>query len=156
MKPFRFRLVTLLRLRVSARDRRRAHLAQAYEAEDVLQRRKGELAGEVVGVDRHSRAAAGAGPIEVDALVTAQRYKAILRAESKLLGEQSATVAEEIERRREPLVAADRDVKVLKKLREKHRERHRKEENRQEVKMLDEIAGRVLAGETNQQREEMI
>ena len=51
MKPFRFRLATLLRLRVAARDRRRAHLAQAYEAEDVLQQRQGELADEVVGVE---------------------------------------------------------------------------------------------------------
>ncbi|MCH8923852.1 MAG: flagellar export protein FliJ [Planctomycetes bacterium] len=156
MKPFRFRLATLLRLREAARDRRRAHLAQAYEADDVLRGRMGELADEVVEVDRHSRQAAVAGPIEADALVVAQRYKMILQAERKLLGGQSETVAEEIERRREVLVAADRDVKVLEKLREKHRERHQKEENRQEVNLLDEVAGRMALDGITDSREEMI
>lgn len=156
MKTFRFRLATLMRLREAARDRRRANLAQAFEADDVLQRRQEELADDAMEVDRHARGAADLGSIQVDTLVTAQRYKMILQAESKLLSQQSVSVSEEIERRREALVVADRDVRVLEKLREKHQERHRKEEHRQEVKMLDEIAGRVFAGETAYEREEII
>jgi len=156
MKTFRFRLATLLRLREAARDRRRANLAQAFEADEVLQRRQEELADDAMEVDRHARSAADLGPIQVDTLVTAQRYKMILQAESKLLSEQSVSVSEEIERRREALVVADRDVRVLVKLREKHQERHRKEEHRQEVNWLDEIAGRVVSGEAASEREEII
>ena len=40
------------------------------------------------------------------------------------------------------LVVADRDVRVLEKLREKQARRHRLEEDRQEAKRLDEVAGR--------------
>jgi flagellar export protein FliJ len=49
-------------------------------------------------------------------------------------------VGAEIERRREVLVEADRDVRVLEKLREKQTERHRYEENRREIRQLDEVA----------------
>ncbi|MCH7872679.1 MAG: hypothetical protein IID33_13360, partial [Planctomycetes bacterium] len=129
MKPFRFRLATLLRLREAARDRHRANLAQAFEADDVLQQRRTQLADEVGHLERRNRTAGSAGPIEVDALIAAQRYTMILQAEDRMIAQQREVVAEEIERRRQQLVAADRDLKVLEKLREKHLLRHRKEQD---------------------------
>ena len=56
-------------------------------------------------------------------------------------------MAEEIERRRQTLVQANRDVRVLEKLREKQAGRHRQEEDRRETKVLDEVAGRQVARE---------
>jgi flagellar export protein FliJ len=50
-------------------------------------------------------------------------------------------------RRREALVAADREVRTLEKLRESQHERFRREEETRETKRLDEVAGRRAAGE---------
>ncbi len=49
-------------------------------------------------------------------------------------------MATEIERRRQALVEADREVRVLEKLRERQAEQHRREEDLQEAKRLDEVA----------------
>ena len=49
-------------------------------------------------------------------------------------------MAAEIDRRRRALLAADRDVKVLEKLRERRLVQHRLEEERQLAKQLDEAA----------------
>jgi flagellar export protein FliJ len=47
-----------------------------------------------------------------------------------------------MEHRRVALAEANREVRVLEKLRDRQHERHRQEENRQEIKELDEVAGR--------------
>ena len=51
----------------------------------------------------------------------------------------------EVERRRLALVEADRDVRVLEKLRERQRERHQAAAALEDVKALDEIALRTHA-----------
>ena len=48
-------------------------------------------------------------------------------------------MAAEIERRRQALVEADREVRVLEKLRERQLEQHRREEELRETKRLDEV-----------------
>jgi len=45
-----------------------------------------------------------------------------------------------VHKRREAVVAADREVRVLEKLRDSQHERHRDEETKQEAKRLDEMA----------------
>jgi len=52
-------------------------------------------------------------------------------------------LAEEIERRRQALVAADREVRLLEKFREKLQLRHRQEEAVADMKELDDLAGRM-------------
>ena len=74
-----------------------------------------------------------------------QRYEVTLRAYEKQALEQRKRVAAEIERRREALLAANRDVRVLEKLREHQLQRHRDDENRRDIKRLDEIAGQRAA-----------
>ena len=49
-------------------------------------------------------------------------------------------MAAEIERRRQALVEADREVRVLEKLRQRQAEQHRREEELREAKRLDEVA----------------
>jgi flagellar export protein FliJ len=60
---------------------------------------------------------------------------------------QRARVAEELERRRETLVEADREVKVLEKLKAARRAEYDQAERRAEVKRLDEAAGRIRSEE---------
>lgn len=140
MRRFRFRLATLLRLREATRDQRRVELAEAYRVDDLLQDGLDRLGQELSRLKAECRQAAGPGRVDVDRLVEAQRYEVTLKARQGQLTRQREAVAEEIERRRQALVEAKRDVHVLEKLREKQARRHQYEENRQEIKQLDETA----------------
>jgi len=141
MAKFQFRLATLLKLREATRDERRAELAQAYQADAFLEQQQDRLQRELAGLVLQSRKVAGPGTLDVDQLLQTQRYELFLRARQSQLADQRGTVAEEIERRRQILVEADREVRVLEKLRQRQLERHREEEGRREMKILDEVAG---------------
>jgi len=147
MAKFKFRLATLLRLREAARDQRREALAAAYRAEDLLREQLGRVAREVGWLRGQCRRVAAPGTVDVDQLVEAQRYEVVLKARQKQLEGQREQIRAEIERRRQALVVANRNVRVLEKLRENQARRHREAENRQEIKQLDEAAGLLAARE---------
>ena len=73
-------------------------------------------------------------------LLEAQRYQLALEAQARLLAEQAARLAEEVEVRRQAVVEADREVRVLDKLRERRLAQHHSAELAAEAKRLDEIA----------------
>jgi flagellar protein FliJ len=89
--------------------------------------------------------AAMVGALDVDQLLDSHRYEMVLAAQLKFIADQHAKLAVEIEKRRQALVAADREVRVLEKLRENLRERHRQEEQHVEMKQIDEVAGRMFS-----------
>ncbi|HEY4760328.1 MAG TPA: flagellar export protein FliJ, partial [Thermoguttaceae bacterium] len=140
MAKFKFRLATLLKLREATRDERRAELAQAYRADDVLRGHLDEVHTELQALRDQCRKVAGPGTIDIDRLIEAQRYELILKVQQRHLNEQRQRLAAEIERRRVALLAANREVRVLEKLREQQSQRHRQEENRLDIKRLDEVA----------------
>lgn len=140
MSKFKFRLAALLRLREATRDERRAALAEAYRVDDVLRQRLDGVAGELNGLKIAWRQAAGPGIVDVDRLVESQRYELALRSRQAELERQRENVAAEIQRRRQALIEADREVRVLEKLRERQAEQHRREEERRDAKSLDEVA----------------
>jgi flagellar protein FliJ len=140
MGKFKFRLATLLRLREATRDERRAALADAYRVDELLGQRLKDLAREIDGLKGLCRRMAGPGSVDVDRLVEAQRYDAALRIQNTQLMRQRASVAAEIQRRRLALLEADRDVRVLEKLRDKQGDNYRRDQERQDVKRLDEVA----------------
>jgi flagellar protein FliJ len=140
MSHFEFRLSTLLKLRERARDERRTALAEAFKVDDVLRVRLGGVEEELERMRNLCRTSAGPGRINVDRLVEAQRYELTLRSQQMQLRRQRETVAAEIERRRQALIEADREVRVLEKLRDRQAEEHRQEEQRRDVKRLDEVA----------------
>lgn len=143
MATFKFRLATLLRLREETRDQRRAELAEAYHADDLLRQQIQEADEAISELLDQCRKAAGPGVVDIDRLVAAGRYELTLRAQQKELAGQRERVVAEIQRRRQTLVEANREVRVLEKLREKQARRYREKENRLEVKRLDEVAGRT-------------
>ena len=140
MSMFRFRLSPVLRVREAARDERRAALAEAYRVDDLLRRRLEAVAVELGGLLGVSRLAARPGSVDVDRLVETQRYTAALRSQAALVLRQREDVTAEIQRRRQALLEADREVRVLEKLRQRQAERHRADEDRREAKRLDEVA----------------
>jgi flagellar FliJ protein len=147
MSRFKFRLQTLLRLRDAVRDERRAELAQAYQADEILQGRRRQIEDELARLRDLSRAAALPGAVDVDRLLDARRYELVLRSQQQVAEQQQRALGVEIDRRRQVLVEANREVRVLETLRDKQQDRHRQEEARQETKRLDEAAARRPGGE---------
>jgi flagellar FliJ protein len=143
MGRFEFRFETLLKLRYADRRQRRMELAQALQAEWILDRQIAELAAEEMETRNRCCAAAGPGRVDVDELLDIHRYTAILKARAELLRDQQARLRAEIDRRRQILVEADRQARLLEKLKERQLEQHRADESRREVKELDEIAQRT-------------
>lgn len=137
---FRFRLQTVLRLRIAQRDERRGELAKAMRAADILREQREQLAVELADNQRQARALAEPGQANIDRIMHVHRYEAILRGSIVQLAAQEAQVAGEIERRRQALTEADRQVKVLEKLAERQRGEYERQEQRQEMKQIDEAA----------------
>ena len=144
---FQFRLQTLLRLREAARDERREQLAEVMRIDDALRKQLAELEG----LQSEARALQRlvVGRVDVDRLLEAQRYEAVVALEILHVERQRAAVAEEMNKRREALVEADREFRVLEKLREKRLQEHGTEALAQEMKVLDEAAGRMKREEVD-------
>lgn len=142
MRKFKFRLNTLLRLRELTRDERRGQLAEAYQADEIIADSQHKIQRELDDIQTRGRRAVAPGAIDIDRLLESQRYEVVLGAQKKHASEQRQKVREEIQRRTDFLVEANRQVRVLEELREKQLQRHRQEQDRQEVKLLDEVAGR--------------
>jgi flagellar protein FliJ len=140
MSNFRFRLETLLRLRRAQRDQRRADLAKAIRAEEMLRAQDRSVAQQQNQAAQRGRQLKSPGAADVDALLHAHRYELVLTAQRRQLATQIAQVQAEAERRRQLLVEADRELRVLEKLRERQAVAHRLKETRLEAKQLDEIA----------------
>jgi flagellar protein FliJ len=137
---FSFRLQTLLRLRLAARDERRADLAKALRAEELLQKQQVALQGEQAEMANRARQLKGPGTGDVEALLHTHRYEIVLGSRLRLLAAQMAEVAAETERRRLALVEADRQVRMLEKLRERKAADYRHDQERREAKQFDEQA----------------
>jgi flagellar FliJ protein len=144
MSAFRFRLQSVLRQRSALRDERRGQLAEALRLRAELDERISRLNRELAELRGHCQREAVVGIVRVDNLVDAQRYESHLRGEQASLDLQRQAVTREVERRRAVLVEADRDLRVLEKLREARQTRHVDDERRREAASFDELA-RLLA-----------
>ena len=142
MGNFRFRLAAVLKVREAERQQRRLELAQAYEADRVLQQQVDSLASELARIKQQSRQAAAPGQVNVDKLLELQRYTLHVAAQTNSIQLQQSTIREEIERRRRALVEADRQVRMLENLREKQHTVYRQEQFKIEQKALDEVGER--------------
>jgi flagellar FliJ protein len=145
MAVFQFRLATLLRLREAERDERRMQLADAFQAEQIIRQHIDELDEGIRAHKELGRKASMPGKISVDNIMEAQRYEYQLFAERTVAEQRRQSILEEIERRRDRLAAADREVRILEKLRETKQDQFRAEELKKEQFAFDELAGRVAA-----------
>lgn len=143
MATFRFRLATLLRLREAARDEKRAQLADAYRAMQILDDRLRETDEEIAAARGAAQVAASIGAVDVDYFMNAHRYEVILKAQRQGIELQQKQIGAEVERRRLALVEADRQVRVLEKLREKKLQDHEHREARRDMRLMDELASRA-------------
>ncbi len=140
MPQFRFRLETLLRMRIAERDQRRSDLAKALRAEEVLRNEERQLATEQTQLALEARRQKSPGAANVDRLLQTHRYEMVLAARGRQLATQLSEVAAESERRRLALVEADRQVRILEKLRERQGLAHRVRQEQLQTKQFDELA----------------
>jgi flagellar export protein FliJ len=140
MPKYRFRLETLRKVREARRAQQRAALAEAFRAEQVLASNRAELEAEAATLREVRRSAAAGRYLDVTRMLEAQRYELLLKARGQELAKQAALLAAETERRRQALVEADREVRVLELLDERKRREHDRRKQRIEVKQLDEVA----------------
>jgi flagellar FliJ protein len=146
MKKFQFRLDSLVRLREAARDERRSQLAEAMRIQASLESDMQQLRARLHEARQMHTAQQGA--VDIDRLLVAERYEMVLLLEKHNLEQQQASMNAEVEKRRQALVWADQDVRVLEKLRETQFQRWRAGSERDALEHLDEIAGRLRPQET--------
>lgn len=140
MPAFRFRLATLLKLRETTRDERRSQLAEALRIETLIDDQLEQVEQTLARLLVDRAKSSSPGPVNVDWLLDAQRYELALRTKERDFRQQLQSVRLEVERRRQTLAEADREVRVLEKLRESQHERHIADERRDDQKVMDEIA----------------
>ena len=140
MAKYKFRLNTLQKVREAHRDQQRGSLAEAFRAEQVLAENRAQLTVEERELRELQRSASQGQYLDVNRLLEAQRYELLLKAQSQELTKQAVLLAAETERRRQTLVEADREVRVLELLDKRHRRAHELEAQREETKRLDDVA----------------
>ncbi|MBI1247362.1 hypothetical protein GC197_05885 [bacterium] len=140
MPKFRFRLETYLRLKIAARDRCRAELAEVLRAEDTLKQQQEEIEAEVQRHNEYIRGVTQKGRLNLDLIAAAQReyvYLKSMRVEKQQLMQQ---LVPHLQQRRQALVEADHEVRTLERLKEQKQEQHQQWELALEAKQMDEIA----------------
>jgi flagellar export protein FliJ len=142
MPEVTFRLQPLLKLREADRNRCREELADAYATDRHLAMRADQLHREMNAAKRQNREQNRPGAINVDQLLQSHRYELLIQTQLTQIDQQRQQVGVEIERRREALVEADRELKILEKLRERHAAECRHQQQVRENNALDEIAAR--------------
>jgi flagellar export protein FliJ len=140
MKKFHFRLATLMRVREATRDECRAQLAEALRVQAALDDQAQELERTMREARESHRTPRG--QVNVDRLMDAERYEIMLLVERKKLEAQQENVSKEVEKRRQALIWADQDVRVLERLRESETVQWRQSAERETMQQLDELAGR--------------
>jgi flagellar FliJ protein len=140
MAKYKFRLDGVQRVREARRDEQRVSLADAFRAEQILAESRAELAAEGESLRELQRAAAAGKYLNVNQLLEAQRYELLLKMRSQELTKQAILLAAESERRRQMLVDADREVRVLEMLDDRQRAEFSKQQQRLETKQLDDLA----------------
>ncbi len=140
MAKYRFRLQTLQKLRELHRDELQGRLAEALRAEEIVRNQIKAVHTEIVEAQAAQRAQLQSPITNMNSLLSMQRYQAVLRTQLTTLGNQSQVLAAEAEKRRQAVVEADKQVRLLERLHDRQLAAHRYQEQLAETKLMDEIA----------------
>jgi len=138
---FTFRLEPLITIRDNALKECQAELAKAYHARQIVEETRLKFEKDIEESIQSAREMLESGTIDVTFLLTLQDHKTYRTAQLAKIAEDLKKIDEEIERRRALVVAANKELKIVEKLKEKRYEKYLEEENKAEMKVMDEIAG---------------
>ena len=145
MARFRFRLTTLMRLRQTTRDECRQELALAQQLEQSIYERVVTLDRQLAEVRNLSGTSSQTGSIDIDRLRDTARYQSLLAAERQAAQQELEGCSAQVDRLRQSLVEADRELKSLEKLRSRQEDRHHRSQHQHELRQLDEAGTRIAA-----------
>ncbi|MCC7084608.1 MAG: flagellar export protein FliJ [Pirellulales bacterium] len=140
MHTSHFRFDQVHQFRRSVREQRRLELLEVQRAEDQLACQIAQLHDELQSIRSQARSVVRPGQLDLSQLRHAQRYEQSLRSELSQAQRRCQTLAAEVEHRRQALVAAEQEVKLLDRLQEQQRVRRRLDLARREAKLHDELA----------------
>lgn len=136
---FRFRLQSILRLRERDRDQAAQAFEQAVRAKQILLDRIEAIEGERRELVE-KRQAASCGQVDIQHILTSQRYEATLVETVRGIEENIRKIETAIAERRAKLVECEQGVKVLEKLRDGQLEAWNQEQAARSQSRLDEWA----------------
>jgi flagellar FliJ protein len=137
---FRFRLQPLQKIRENVRQERQAELAKALEAETIVREKLESIQHEIAATKEDGRKFASGGAINVEFLIGLRRHEAFLLAQKADVENRLEQVLTEVARRRQAVVEADKDVKMMEKLHEVQKEKYDAAMVAKEIVNMDEIA----------------
>lgn len=140
MKRFEFRLDKLQRLRERARERRRLAYAEAIEYRHRIHRQIEQLERIKAEEKAAQRSLVARPELPIDQIIQSRGYEALLSKFRLYLDRQMEQVQLVVEGRRQELVVAERDVRILEKLEAKLRQRYDAILTSSEAAELDEVA----------------
>lgn len=138
--PFRFRLARVLKVRRRVQEQRTREVAAAERTLRSCRETEDRLAESVRRLLEAPPAGAGEA-LDVRDLVELSLRLRRLQDEHRAAADATRAAGRELDRRRELLTAAWRDVEVLRKLEERQRAQWEAEQRRLEGRLLDEVGG---------------
>ena len=139
---FKFRLEPLITIRDNNLKERQRKLAEAYDARKILEEYLQEIDRQLdEGIAAVRELSQPGQTINVESLIGFRRQEMFLRANQDDLMQKMKMIDEEIEKRRIAMIEANKELKIVEKLKEKRYEKYVEEEHIAETKMMDEIAG---------------
>jgi len=139
---FKFRLDPLIAIRDHKLKECQRALAQAYEARKILEKDLQEIDRQLEeGIVAVRSVIQPGQTINLQNLIGFRRQEMFLRASQEELMEKIKAVDKGIDIRLAAVVEANKELKIIEKLKEKRYEKYLDAENKAEMKMMDEIAG---------------
>ncbi len=142
MRPFRFRLDVLLRLREAERDAARRELALALGGLTSLEAEERALELRLCEQQRRDRELRRSTTLAAAALCHADECRAELIATRRRLAEAHAQAADLVDQRQQQLAIAERQYQAIVQLRDRREADWRQQTARAEDKAVDEAAMR--------------
>jgi flagellar protein FliJ len=137
---FRFGLQTLQKLREQTRQECRLALAEAYAIDRQLLEQKNVLQATLVENELLVREGSQQSALHIDGLIHARRYEVIIKMQIAEVMQQQQNLTSIIEQRRQALLHAEHEVKILEKLKDKQYNRYLKKFEKLEDQELGEAA----------------
>ena len=146
MKPFRFRLASLLRFRLAERDARRVELAQALAEKQRIRAEQLAVEERIAEHRRRDRELRDSSTLALEVLQRRESHRRILATEHMQALAAAEVVASQVDACQQRLSAAECEFQAVERLLENRLTEHRLEARRQEAKSHDDVARRAIRG----------
>ncbi|GHT30717.1 hypothetical protein FACS1894214_1120 [Planctomycetales bacterium] len=144
--PFQFKLEPLITIRDNELKEKQAELAKAYEARRIVEDMGKKVEAEIAeNIEAGREMITGGGVIQPDYLLGLRRQEMFLLAQRKDIQDKMQMLDEEIERRRDAVIEANKSLKTVERLKDRRYEKYQLEERRKETISMDEVAGQRRA-----------